>query len=533
MIISFLDNDDYKYMLQFTPDEFKQQFMSSISIRQNVVFRYDELLESYLNGDNILVHGPGGVGKTFAINQLCQYINDPTDVYIMGTTGVSTLNYSHFNAQTIHGLFKIYKRINLDYIIKYDDETNEPIIPAKYNFLIKAKLFIIDEVSMLTIPLLNFMDGICKFVRNNTEPMGGIQVIMVGDFLQLPPVKSKFIFTCPTYHELQLKPIIFNIPYRQANQISFYKLLQRIRFNDLTPDDYTLLESRITQNIPLYYYDDLGSKIIPPFLFGTNVQVQTWNEKIFNRLPGFTFRIHAMDRYFRRRMVDNRPVYDRVAEPYHKTDLMRRVLVSIDVKQPRIFMFKNNMQVRITCNLLDKTFKNGDLCMIQFDEQEVYEQLNHVIPSDVDTYDLTPDMIITLPIYIVHQNGNRILLHKFITSFHNSYTFIGDSYYISRSQCYANIGYASTIHSAQGITSPKICIVLNRGVFGGSMYVACSRVTNINNLHLYCSDIKNQLRTHKMAREYVAQLEGYRLVTKPGILRRKRKAEECDLLKIY
>ena len=155
---------------------------------------------SFKNGYNLFITGGAGSGKSFLIESFKNYINKETNkiITITSTTGISALN---IDGITIHSWAGIEANTNFENI----DNFVKKIINNynKLNNYLFTDVLIIDEISMLDSETLDFINIALKIIRNNVEPFGGIQLIMLGDFAQLPPVNSNnFAFKCKCWNEI-------------------------------------------------------------------------------------------------------------------------------------------------------------------------------------------------------------------------------------------------------------------------------------------------------------------------------------------
>ena len=111
----------------------------------------------------------------------------------------------------------------------------------------------IDEVSMLDASRLDLLNDLAKLIRKNDDPMGGIQVILVGDLFQLPPANTDFkgyVFNSLTWKELDIKTCYLNEQHRQNDGDELNSILQAIRYNRLKDSELQLLQSKIDDNLP-------------------------------------------------------------------------------------------------------------------------------------------------------------------------------------------------------------------------------------------------------------------------------------------
>ena len=145
----------------------------------------DQALNILKTGANVFLTGEPGAGKTHTINALVNYLRDrDVEPAITASTGIAA---THIGGMTIHSWSGIGIKTKLD---KYDLDkiASSEYISKRMN---RTKVLIIDEVSMLSTNMLDMLDMVCREVKQNDEPFGGIQIILVGDFFQLPPIVKK------------------------------------------------------------------------------------------------------------------------------------------------------------------------------------------------------------------------------------------------------------------------------------------------------------------------------------------------------
>ena len=142
----------------------------------------EQALNILKTGANVFLTGEPGAGKTYTINAFVNYLRDcDIEPAITASTGIAA---THIGGMTIHSWSGIGIRTKLD---KYD---LDKIASSEYisKRVRRTRVLIIDEVSMLSGNMLDMIDMVCREVKQSGEPFGGMQIILVGDFFQLPPI---------------------------------------------------------------------------------------------------------------------------------------------------------------------------------------------------------------------------------------------------------------------------------------------------------------------------------------------------------
>ena len=145
-----------------------------------------------LRGHSFLLCGPAGTGKTFATNIIIDNLKaQGKQVIVASSTGISCAPFLKHNAQTVHKLFGLrdgrYTRNQLQQLY---DEADDYYQPRK-NKIFQTDCLVIDEISMISIDILDKVEHICRYVKKSNKVMGGIQTIFIGDFFQLPPISNR------------------------------------------------------------------------------------------------------------------------------------------------------------------------------------------------------------------------------------------------------------------------------------------------------------------------------------------------------
>ena len=191
-------------------------------------------IKYFEKGYNIFITGPGGTGKSFCIKYIRENYPDK-NIAVTATTGISAVL---LEGQTLHSWAAIC----------FGEDTAE-WIHSKMNKTqrlrwIKTDVLIIDEISLLTPELFEKLEYLARLTRKNNEPFGGLQIILSGDFLQLPCINSKkFCFESPLWNTVLRKIVYFHKIHRQSNT-EFQNALNYLRLGRVTNPIKKMLRSR-------------------------------------------------------------------------------------------------------------------------------------------------------------------------------------------------------------------------------------------------------------------------------------------------
>ena len=234
-----------------------------------------EALTILKTGANVFLTGEPGSGKTHLVNQYVAYLRtNGIEPAITASTGIAA---THIGGLTIHSWSGIGIRRDLT---KYDLDhlgQNRNVVRR----VGKARILIIDEVSMLSSRTLSMVDVICREISRNQEPFGGLQVILVGDFFQLPPVdryaSEQFAFFSRAW--TTLNPIVgyLSEQHRQEDAV-FLEFLSAVRHNAVSDSHRQLLRTRYSPKPK----DGITQ------LYSHNVDVDQINNAKLQKLAGAT-----------------------------------------------------------------------------------------------------------------------------------------------------------------------------------------------------------------------------------------------------
>lgn len=257
------------------------------------------LAEEYVNNTDVSVFltGRAGTGKTTFLRRIAD--TTPKRCVVVAPTGVAAVNAG---GVTIHSFFQLplcpYLPDVKELVTEYQmPESHRQLRKERVNILRTLDLLIIDEISMVRADLLDAVDATLRRYRRSSRPFGGVQLLMIGDVQQLPPVvkeserpymervyPSAFFFSAKVMQRLRYVTIELKRVYRQADA-AFLDILNGIRDCRFTPDMRRALNSRLD---PAFQPDGKSGQWIR--LTTHNVQADEINDSRLRNLPGRTTR---------------------------------------------------------------------------------------------------------------------------------------------------------------------------------------------------------------------------------------------------
>jgi len=239
-------------------------------------------VDKIAEGRNVFITGPAGTGKSFLLNNIKDEYKS-AGLHITASTGISAVN---IGGQTLHSWAGLGLGVlPLNEIARFILSTKGIAVRKR---LIGAKMLAIDEISMISGDIFDLLNNLLKIIRQSDKPFGGVQMILFGDFLQLPPVNKTgsdnlFCFESNAWQEAQIETIVLKDVYRQTNR-RFVELLNNLRFGTVTEDDMKILTAR--------FQSDSSDSASDATILGThNAQVEQINAKKLKELqtPGKTY----------------------------------------------------------------------------------------------------------------------------------------------------------------------------------------------------------------------------------------------------
>lgn len=378
-------------------------------------------------GENVFLTGSAGAGKTYTLNQYINYLKArKVPVAITASTGIAA---THMNGMTIH----TWAGIGIKDFLSDADLKNMKERKYLKEHLENAQVLIIDEISMLHAKQLNLVNQVLKYFKDSDNAFGGIQVIVAGDFFQLPPVgkndernRDKFCFMSDAWVEAKFRVCYLTEQHRQGDDY-LNDILNAIRAQSIDHQHIQALEHTRHQ--------DIGDTFTR--LYTHNMDVDNINFKHLNEIE------------------TESKQFDAVCDGNEK--LIETLKSS--VRAPEILNLKKHAKVMFVKNNFDMGYINGSLGeVIGFEEDDDHGILPKVKLTDGTVLLVEPET------WSVDNDAG-----KTIASFQ---------------QIPLRLAWAITIHKSQGMTLEAAEINLSHTFEKGQGYVALSRLKSLSGLRL-------------------------------------------------
>lgn len=381
-------------------------------------------LEIMLSGESVLLTGPAGAGKTFVLNQFIRLAkHEGKHVSVTATTGLAA---THLGGTTIHSWSGMGIHDTLPgYFV-------ENLSKGRRDIIEKTDVLIIDEISMLHDYRLDMVDEICRLARKEPDvPFGGIQLIMSGDFFQLPPINrgdsraGGFVVNSQVWRELDPTICYLEEQHRQDDEV-LLDILNAMRGGDVRRHH----AEKLLERAEIYPPAD----VVMTELHTVNIDVDTLNEAKLDALDG--------DEYSYSQTTTGGQNYIE--------NLQRSVLA------PSVLRLKRGALVIAVKNSVERKYANGSIgTVIDFEPGSDY------------------------PI-IEFRSGKEVVMQPDTWELRD-----GDKKRASITQIPLRLAWAITVHKSQGMTLDAARIDLRKAFVEGMGYVALSRVKNLDNLYLH------------------------------------------------
>lgn len=432
-----------------------------------------DLVIKFINqtSKSIFLTGKAGTGKTTLLRKIVETTHKQT--VIVAPTGIAALNAG---GVTIHSFFQLpFAAFIPEYLgeMRFNDRTRfETKDSLRHHFTMNKRkkavflaleLLIIDEVSMLRADILDAMDLALRYVRRNDLPYGGVQVLFIGDLLQLPPVvkneewsvlreyyRGMFFFHSKVVQQNPPLYIELEKIYRQTDQ-QFIHILNQLRNNQITQSEVKLLEQFVKPNF------DVKANSGYITLTTHNSKADEMNAKALEELKGKKFQFEAD-------ITGEFPPHLYPLEPV------------LELKEGAQVMFiKNDLSA-------EKLFFNGKMGIVKsVSNSEIFVHFpeeNKTI--EVETYEWENIRY--------EQNPSTNELEEKVLG-----TFVHFP---------LKLAWAITVHKSQGLTFDKAVLDVSHVFQPGQAYVALSRLRTLSGLVLLSPIRMNGIQNDPQVMEY-------------------------------
>lgn len=378
------------------------------------------------SGKNVFLTGSAGTGKTYVLNQYISYLKErKIPVAITASTGIAA---THMNGMTIHSWagFGIKNKLTKANLVTMRTK--------KYlkKHLEESMILIIDEISMLHKNQLDMVDEVLRFFKEDDRAFGGIQIVLCGDFFQLPPIgrydeksKDKFSFMSEAWLYAHLNVCYLTEQYRQEGDNVLNSILNEIRSTTISHQSIEWLKKAET-NL-------LEKEEVPTKLYTHNADVDQINLSELEKLPG-----HA--KKFKASTKGNQ----KLVETLKKSVLAQE---NLELKADAKVMFVRNNP--------EQGYVNGTMGKVMEFSEEGYPIVKTIHRKKITVKQET---------WGVHDDHGKVLARL--------------------DQIPLRLAWAITVHKCQGMTLDAALIDLSKTFERGQGYVALSRLKRIENLQL-------------------------------------------------
>jgi GTPase SAR1 family protein len=403
---------------------------------------------------NLLITGKAGTGKSTFLEYFVNHTKK--SCVVLAPTGVAALNV---NGETIHSFFHFHPNISKNDVLTKARRVKKDSI---YN---NIDIIIIDEISMVRADLFDYIDIFLRTARKNKSPFGGVQMCLIGDLFQLPPIVTKieksffvdnynshYFFGTEVFRDMffQLKCLELETVYRQSDT-EFINVLNAIRDNKLEEVHFEFLNERV---------GDVGNDEDYVTIVATNRAADKINQENLDKLKTKSKKYVGL-------------VKGRLSEGVYPTDLELTLKVGAKV----MFLVNDSKGRWVNGTIGEITDLDDDKIVVGTDSGQEFKV--EPFEWEVNRY--------------VYDEDNQSLEQELVGAF---------------KQFPLRLSWAITVHKSQGKSFDKVIIDMGWGTFvSGQLYVALSRCRTSEGLVIRRSSRMNVIETDLVVTDFLRNIE--------------------------
>lgn len=416
------------------------------------------VVDAVLKGHNVFLTGPPGSGKSFVLQRIIQLLKTHRSskaVAVCASTGVAAV---HVNGCTFHSFLGCGLGGSKDWEkVKFQKSKKEV-----RKRLRQTEILILDEVSMLSGDFLDQASDLLSLIRapnGGQGAFGGLQVVLCGDFMQLPPVQAtNLAFQAEVWQQLKFHHFSLRSNFRQAEDAEFKDFLRKLRLGRLSLESFRSISQEPLEGTSY------------PKIVSTNREVEAVNCERLESLPGEEYVFHAQD------------------EMEKRAPAVKAAMDNLIV--PKELRLKVGCVVMLLVNL-----RQPDRCKTLSKAEDTTPRQRRSVLSAVEN--LAPEGYEGWQIPLVNGSVGQVVGFEDgfpVVQFARGYmrrigphTFDGEAGHFgrySRSQVPLKVAWAMTIHKTQGLTLDSGELDLSKVFDPAQLYVALSRFRSLHRVKL-------------------------------------------------
>ncbi|CCF58336.1 hypothetical protein KAFR_0E01820 [Kazachstania africana CBS 2517] len=472
---------------------------------------------------NVFYTGSAGTGKSVILQNIIEKLRSMYGKEAVAITASTGLAAATIGGVTLHKWS--YAGIGNrppDVTVKKIQRLKEALAVWK-----NTKVLIIDEISMIDGKFLNMLEYIARAVRKNDKPFGGIQLVLTGDFFQLPPVQKKddvkasiFCFESEMWKRCIHKTILLTKVFRQHDS-ELIDILNSIRFGELQPHMISTVKN-------LQREVDYSDGIYPTELYATRREVELSNSRQLGLLPGDLHQFESVDlaRKDQIQLLDSSVMAERVVT------LKENAQVMMLKNKPEVDLFNGSLgkvlfftTERLHRKMLElfKVIDDNVIADMRLVSQVIANPLRRQSKEFIQDFnartlsraeileELVNVAILESPVetawpYVRWSTGKNRYYHELVLPDRFPVDIPGDKTGIERTQVPIMLCWALSIHKAQGQTIQRLKVDLKNIFEAGQVYVALSRAVSKDQLQVLNFNPK-KITTNEKVKDFYKQLE--------------------------